>query len=329
MKKKLKEISGFFKVEKFKNDKRVIVFSVCFLIATVLWFLNALSKDYSTTISYPVKYVSAPVNQFLSNEPPAKLFLKVNAHGFTLLRYKLSLSFSPVILNLTTITKNLDQDSQGYMVNTNSLIGRISDQISSEISVNDIDPDFIRLKLDSLVTKLVPIKPIYELSFKPQSDLKEPVSITPEQVKITGSASVLDTIHFLRTKKKIFEKLDSGGEYSVEILHPENTTINQKKVTIQIRVEKFTEKELRIPIQVQNKPENVNIKLFPSEIKLTFLVGLSRFEDITSADFKIFVDYKTITSTNENLKVYIQTYPSFVQSQRFSPENVEYLIETN
>ena len=39
---------------------------MCLLIATVLWFLNALSKDYSTTIAYPVKYIDAPKNQFLA-----------------------------------------------------------------------------------------------------------------------------------------------------------------------------------------------------------------------------------------------------------------------
>ena len=84
MKKKLNEISGYFKLEKLKNDKRIVVFIVCLSIATVLWFLNALSKDYSTTISYPVKYVNPPGNQFLSNSPPAKFDLKVEAHGFTL-----------------------------------------------------------------------------------------------------------------------------------------------------------------------------------------------------------------------------------------------------
>ncbi len=329
MNKKLKEISGFFKIEKLKNDKRIVVFLICLLIATILWFLNALSKDYSTTISYPVKYVSAPKNQFLANKPPEKLDLKVDAHGFTLLRYKLSLSFSPIILNLTSLTKNLNPDSRGYMVNTNNLIGSVSDQISNEISINNIEPAVIQIKFDSLVTKLIPIKPNYELSFKPQFDLKEPVSITPEQAKITGPTSILDTMYFLRTEKKLFGMLDSDKETSMEILHPKNTTISPKKFTINISVERFTEKELKVPIEIQNIPENVNIKLFPSEIKLTILVGLSQFENISSKDFEVFVDYKSVSSTNEDLNVNIGVHPLFVQIQRFSPEKVEYLIETN
>ncbi|HYQ59128.1 MAG TPA: hypothetical protein VEP89_17420, partial [Draconibacterium sp.] len=107
MKKNIEKISSYLKVEQLKNDKRVVVFLVCVFIATVLWFLNALEKDYTTTISYPVRYVSPPDHQFLANKPPEKLDLKVDAHGFTLLRHKLSFAYSPIILNLTNITRNL------------------------------------------------------------------------------------------------------------------------------------------------------------------------------------------------------------------------------
>ena len=134
MKKNFNKISNYFKIDKLKNDKRIVVSLVCLLIATVLWFLNALSKDYSTTITYPVKYVDAPKNQFLANEPPSKLDLKVNAHGFTLLRHKLSLSFSPIVLNLTTITQNLEDSGDGFIIYTSNLIRRVSSQVSNENS---------------------------------------------------------------------------------------------------------------------------------------------------------------------------------------------------
>ena len=148
MKKKLNEISGFFKLEKLKNDKRIVVFMVCLLIATVLWFLNALSKEYSTTITYPVKYVNPPGNQFLSNTPPAKFDLKVEAHGFTLLRHKLNLSFSPIVLNLTNTTQNLEGETGAYTIRSETLRSRISDQVSSEIRIIEVLPDFFTLVLD-------------------------------------------------------------------------------------------------------------------------------------------------------------------------------------
>ena len=54
----LKKYSGYFKIEKYRQDSRVVIFLICLLIATVLWFLNALGKNYTTQINYPVKYVN-------------------------------------------------------------------------------------------------------------------------------------------------------------------------------------------------------------------------------------------------------------------------------
>lgn len=329
MKQKLSKISGYFKIEKLRNDKRVIVFSVCLLIATTLWFLNALSKDYSTTISYPVKYINPPSKQFLANKPPNKFELKVNAHGFTLLRHKLNFSFSPIVLNITNITANKTPNSAGYQINASTLNRRIADQVSSEITVTNILPDVFYVKLDRLKTKTVPVKANISYTFKPQFDFKDTVIISPNEIEITGPGAVLDTIYYLSTESNDFENVDKDILRTLKIIHPENTTIKPEKVDVKIPVEKYTEKEIRVPIKINNRPENRNIKLFPSEIKLTILVGLSDFENIDASKFEVIVDYNNIKTNVENLEVKVQSKPANVQIIRFTPLSVEFLIETN
>ena len=329
MNKKLKNILGYFNIEKIKKDKRIVVFLVCLFIATTLWFLNALSNDFTTTISFPVKYINPPSNQFLSNQPPSKLDIKVNAHGFTLLRNKLNFSFSPIILNLTNITNEIEPSPNGFRINTNAIIRQISNQVSNEITINSIQPEIFYVKLDSLKTKFVPLKTDLKLSFKPQFKLKEPVTLNPDQIEITGPAEVLDTIFFLNTENRIVNKLDADIDLTLEIIHPENTTIKPINCKVKIPVEKFTEKEILIPIQIKNKPENTNIKLFPAEIKLTILVGLSEFEKIDASKFEVFIDYKNIIIENTNLEFTVQSTLQNIQILRTTPASVEYLIETN
>jgi YbbR domain-containing protein len=329
MKKQIKKIPEFFKVDKLRNNKNAIVFLVCVFIATVLWFLNALGKDYSTTISYPVKYVNAPARKFLANEPPSKLELKVDAHGFTLLRHKLSLSSSPIILSLSAITQGVQPTNRSYRVQTNRFLKRISSQVSNEITVNAVQPEELIIILDSLKSKIVKVKPNIDFNFKSQFNLKNPISLNPYEVNITGPATCIDTIKQLFTEYKEYQELDATVERKLEILHPEKTTIVPKNVLLKIDVEKFTEKDLKIPIQIKNKPANVNIKLFPSEITVKCLLGLSEYENITAADFNATVDYEAIGSETTNLAVSIDSKPSFIQLIRFTPESVEYLIETN
>lgn len=328
MKKNIEKISSYLKVEQLKNDKRVVVFLVCVFIATVLWFLNALEKDYTTTIAYPVRYVSPPNHQFLANTPPEKLDLKVEAHGFTLLRHKLSFAYSPIVLNLSNITRNLESNNGVYFVPTNTLQRRISSQISNEISLQQISPDNIRIALDSLKTKTVKVKADVSVNFKPQFNRKSPVKLEPEVVKITGPASTVDTIRFLQTEKRSFDNVDATINRNIKLLHPETTTLVPQEVLLQIEVEKYTEKQLKLPIQVVNKPADVSIKLFPSELTLNCMVGLSEFDNISAANFRAVIDYSSISDNESRLSVKIATKPSFVEITRYTPESVEYLIET-
>lgn len=329
MNKYIEKITSYLKIEKLKNDKRVVVFLICMLIATVLWFLNALEKDYSTTISYPVRYVSPPNHQFLTNTPPEKLDLKVDAHGFTLLRHKLSFSYSPIILNLTNITRNLESNNGVYLVQGNTLIRRISGQISNEISLQQVNPDIIRIVLDSLKTKSVQVKADVYVDFKTQFNLKNPINVQPGKVMLTGPALIVDTVQFILTEKHTFKELDKTIDRTLKLKHPESTTLVPAEVHLQIEVEKYTEKQIRIPVQFINKPDDVRIKLFPSEITINCRVGLSEFDNITDTDFRAVIDYTTVNNNTSRLAVTIVDKPSFVEITRLTPESVEYLIETN
>ncbi len=329
MKRNIEKIPEYLKIERLRNDKRIVVFLVCLGIATALWFLNALSKDYSTTIAFPVKYVNAPNKQFLANKPPSKLELKVDAHGFTLLRHKLNLTFSPIILNLTNITKDLTPENNIYTVPTSGLLRRIRAQVSSELTIVEVQPELLMIVLDSLRTKSVPVSANVSMKFKPQFNLQNPVRITPAQVKITGPSAVIDTISRLYTEKSSFDELDASLEKFIDVLHPAHTSLTPERVTLKIDVEKFTEKELRIPVLIRNKPDSVNVKLFPSEVRVTCLVGLSEFEDVNASNFTAVVDYGSIDANTKNLVVNVEQNSSLIQVVRTSPNVVEYLIETN
>lgn len=329
MKNKLNKLSDYLKFDQIINDKRVVIFLVCLFIATLLWFLNALSKDYSTTLSYPVKFINPPSNQFLANEPEDRLELKVNAHGFTLLRHKLSLSFSPIILNISNLTKNLDSRSGRHEVNTNNLIRAISDQVSSEIQITAVRPERIVLVLDSLATKEVPVIADVELKFKDQFDLSGSVRMEPPAVQITGPAAILDTIDKLSTEKVLYEDLDADLNRTIKILYPKSTSLKPTLVNIFAPIEKFTEKEIIASIQVKNAKAEQSIKLFPSSIKLSILVGLSEFRDISASDFDVYIDYADYSEESETLPVYVIPVSSHIKIIRHSPESVEFLIETN
>jgi YbbR domain-containing protein len=322
------EIKGLFNLQILKNDRRLITFAICLMIATALWFLNALSKSYTTTLSYPVKYINPPNNQFLSNTPASEFEITVEAYGFTLLRHKMAFSFSPVLLNLTTIKQNHDGNAKQVTVRTEDLVNQISSQISKEVKILNIRPQVITLVLDSLKTKKVDIKPVVDLELMPQFFLSDSIVLNPPVVEITGSATAIDTIDFLYTEPQSFNEVNTSVQQTVKVIHPGNTTLSNDKVIMYIHVEKYTEKELRLPLYAKNIPEGSQVKLFPSEVKVTFLVNLTEYENIDENNFTATVDLNS-RGNSEILKVSLDNAPADIKMIRISPENVEYLIETD
>jgi len=328
MNKNFTDISDYVKVVKLRNNRRIVVFLVCLAIATALWFLNALGKDYSATVSYPVKFVNPPENQFLANNTPVKLDLKIDGQGFTILRFKM-LSFSPITIDIASITKNLESNSGTYKILSKNLMREVSEQLSNEIKITEITPEILEIVLDSLTTKKVPVELDINVDFVPQINLKAPITTIPDKVEITGPTIALEKISAVKTKVNILNKLDASIRQEIDLIHPEKTTITPEKVTLIIEVEKYTEKELKIPIEIINKPDKTRIKLFPSEVKVLFTVGLSRFEKIKASDFGASVDYNSIVTDVNNLNITLYKKPEFIQGIRYNPEKVEFLIERN
>ena len=312
---------------KFLSDKKLTTIIICILISTALWFLNALGKTYTTSIFYAVRYINMPENKVLSNDPPSKLELKVTAPGFTIFSYRILMAYSPIVLNLSEVTKNSKPTPDGYLVRTESLIRNISSQMSKDITLTSIDPDYLTFRFDSLLTRTVEIKPVLETSFRQQFNIAGPVRVMPGKVQVKGIRETIDTIKYVLTEKKTFTMLNKTVESKLDLIAPPNTKIQPQTVNIEIPVEEFTEKEILVPVTITNNPPNLGIKLFPSQIKLTFLTSLTQFKEITQANFRVVANFSDIKQGTTLLPVRIEKQPEFIQSVKYTPESVEFLIE--
>ena len=84
-----KQQSNFADREKVKINKKLLIYLFFLVISIALWYLNALSKDYTTFVQYKVQYENFPKGKALISELPEKLSLKVKGLGFSVLKHKL------------------------------------------------------------------------------------------------------------------------------------------------------------------------------------------------------------------------------------------------
>jgi len=313
-----------------RNNRRLIVFSICLAIATVLWFLNALSKSYTAVVSYPVKYLNAPKNKFIVNDPPEKFDFLVRAHGFTLLRNKFSLSFSPIVLDLTALTNESNKlTSSSYSVSTASVRERIAGQVSSEIEILQIQPESFILAFDSLGVKQVPVALRGDFILRPQFEFASAFRITPKMVTVTAPRALLAEIDSIYTVKKTYRNIDSPISEEIKLEIPRKASVNPGQVLVQIPVEEFTENSFPVSVSVKDLPAGTRVRLFPQEVEISFRIGLSQFSKVTARDFRLSVSYHEITQGAPKLRIIADKVPASVKSLKITPDYVEYLIEKN
>ena len=97
------------------------------------------------------------------------------------------------------------------------------------------------------------------------------------------------------------------------------------RINCSFELERFTEVQFTIPIEVLNQPDSIALQTFPSRVKLTCNVGLSKYDRVDRSLIKAVVDYSDIQDGARLLDVAIQNIPVYLISSEYYPKTVEYL----
>ena len=317
----------FLKKNNLRIDRNIITYLICVVIATILWFLNALNKDYTAVISYPVKYVNLPQGKHLVTDLPSTLSLEVRAKGFALLGHRISTSFLPITFNVNTYSNHLLEKDEvfEYTLNTNEIKDKISNQLNTEIKLLDITPATIEFKFAQSVEKMIAVRPVVNYTLKRQYILNQ-ITATPDSILVSGPATIIDTLQYVSTKSIRLKDLGKSVSKEVELTPLRGCTVDDVTIKLDLQVEQFTETKKTVKLRARNVPESLYLRLFPDNINITYDVGLSNYEKISNQDFEFYVDYNQTTSSSF-LDVKVGKTPAYIKNLVHSPQKVEYIIE--
>jgi YbbR domain-containing protein len=325
------QVFKYLKKVYFRNDKRVAAYLVCVAIATGFWFLNALSKTYTEDIVVPVSYVNFPNNKTIASKPADQFEMKIRAHGFTILRNKLSFLFMPLEFNVNDLTKDRMQISKksSFAFPSRQFYTELSYQLSNELDILSISPDTLYFKFDQMGTKRVKVRPVVKLNLKKQFQISGNIETKPDSVTVNGAQSTIDTLQFVYTEALRGNNVDQTTTKDVRIHPLKEVYFDRKSIEITVPVEEYTEAQQTVQVGVPDKPAARNIKLFPAKVSISYQIGLSRFTQIHPEDFKLTVSYKDILEGKQRLKISADITPAYIYSLKIMPEELEYLIESS
>lgn len=315
--------------QELRKDRNALIFLVFLFLSTCFWILNALSKDnYSTELKYPIKFSNDHPNELIKGNRRRDLTLRVKGGGFSILNYQINENFLAYTIDLSHLDRVKFKESEGVIISTKDYLNDIEGKLATGISLVEILPDTLFIPMVEKVSKKVAVQLNAEIKFDQQCQLSGDIILIPDSIQVSGPKNILDTLAALKTKSLVFENLKDTLVRNIGIEEVDWLELAEKRVIVKIPVEPFTETSLQVPIQAKNLPDSLILKAFPSQVKVSYRLGLSS-DLYNSNDFKFIVDFERVDFANmpSRFKVKMADAPLGIGEVDYSPLFVEYLLE--
>lgn len=307
-----------------RNDN--IIFIVCLVIAALFWALIKLSEVYTENFVFGVNYINTPAEKQLTRLDDSTISVNIEAQGFVILRLNFYQNNSKIDIDLSK-TDVIHNDGDNYLIYTQELKEVFAEIFQVEESDFTLSKTTLAFTLEDLQEKQLPVRENHQLGFKPQFDLYTPSVITPEKVTVYGPKNVLDTLSFVYTQGIKLNDLHQNKTISVGLANPMPSQLHFDPdiVTMNIRIEKFTEKSVDVIIDFASIKDE--IKSFPAKVKINFKIAQKDFNLAEASQFHIVPVTKGIDiQTADKLQLKLVSKPDFIRNEWMVPTEVEFLI---
>ncbi len=290
-----------------------------------MWLLINLSKKYTTKITYSIIFLDIPQDKILQEKPVEEIEILVKGNGFKL--FVTNFLNNKIVFSLDRLKKKNKTD---FYLLTSEQNKELQQKLTSGLELIKIIQDTIHFKLRTLTTKKVPIVPDLDLTYK-LGYAAENITLEPDSIMISGSELQLNEIEKLKTKNEYFQEISKSFEVDLpiaELKNDESIKKSHEQVKVKIQIDKFTEGNFEIPIEIINTPDNLKLNIFPKKVKVTYKVGLKNYDKITGDLFEVICDYKKIKEDNPNYLIpELKKVPELISSVRISPQRIDFLIQ--
>jgi hypothetical protein len=308
--------------QKYRASK-IKSFLFFLLLALVFWILTKFSEESTAFVNSNLVFTNLPDSVSISPETRNEVAFTISANGFQLLSYKLK---APTID--IDISRYYEAGDTLVLISDSELTKIISKQIDNNNGVRNLSVDQLKVYLDVMVTKKVPVNLISDITFKDGYKLVGVIKLNPDSVIVSGPSTALRKMGSISSETFVQRDISESTATSVGLLIPSNSaiTLSESEVGLQMEVAEFSQKRLTLPVEVINVPADVTLKLIPESIVISFDVSVNGFNNISERDFRIVCDYATKSSEEPIMVPKLIQQPEGLGHIEWSTKRIEYLI---
>lgn len=303
--------------------KKILTFSFFVVIAAILWFMQVYNQTFETNIKIPVKYVSVPDSIIFNDSLPNHFNVRVRDYGYAMFKYGFT-ERDTIHLDLSSTLQN----GTSAVLQGAALEAFINRSLPQSATVVRYDPVRISFAYSILRSRKIPVVFDGQVNLSPGYFLNGDIRVSPDSVMVYGSLADLTKLTYIYTTSDTLNGLESNRKITYNLVKQENIKVKPNKVNVYIPVEAYQQMRIDVPVECFNLPENLNVKFFPSNVTMSFFIGVSMADSIRMEDFSVGVDYNGLKDSRQiSVPVRVTSSPSFVRNLTLDPPNVEYIFE--
>lgn len=194
--------------------------ALCFFAAAVFWFFNALNKNYSSNVQFPLHF-EYDEEHFIPVEPlPKNLTLNISGIGWDLLRKRVG-------VKVPGISIPLEHPVETRKIVAATLSPLISSQVGS-LEVKYIVTDTLRLNIEPKITRKLKLNAdLADVSFSKDYSRTSPVVILPDSINVEGPKSLVEKLPDSLSLLISAYRIDNSFRESIEVIVPGGNLIRR------------------------------------------------------------------------------------------------------
>ena len=313
-----KGLESFLEVLPSKGRFRFFLFFL--LLSFTFWTSTKLSNTYTVEESFSIIWTNIP-NGIIPSSENQQMNVSISASGIEILIYRLINKSINISLSQADFSREkglIDLRGQEFF---------IKKQFFENTKLNILNPLFLEFKFSRLEEKVFTVVPQIEINLRAGYLIDSSLKVTPDSILVRGPKSILDTLNSIQSESIIADDLYENFRKKVSLRSIPEIQLSESKVTVEVAVSRYTEKEFLLNVEVINLPLGTRVKLFPPKAKVRVTLPLSVLRTIKTSDFNLVVDYNNIFKDAEKkLDLIMIRRPSYVKKVILEPKKVNYLI---
>ena len=313
-----KGLESFLEVLPSKRRFRFFLFFL--LLSFTFWTSTKLSNTYIVEESFSIIWINIP-NGIIPSSENQQMNVSISASGIEILIYRL------INKSINISLSQADFSREKGLVDLRGQEFFIQKQFFENTKLNILNPLFLEFKFSRLEEKVFTVVPQIEINLRAGYLIDSSLKVTPDSILVRGPKSILDTLNSIQSESIIADDLYENFRKKVSLRSIPEIQLSESKVTVEVAVSRYTEKEFLLNVEVINLPLGTRVKLFPPKAKVRVTLPLSVLRTIKASDFNLVVDYNNIFKDAEKkLDLIMIRRPSSVKKVILEPKKVNYLI---